>query len=125
MINVSEIFNIEYSRKNNKKEIYKKIFEQFSRKIRCTVELGGKTVMLRVPFVVFGYPTFDRSRACVYLKRQLELSGFSVQSISTIDLCVTWSSPRKDKPVEARNDDDGIPSFINLKQMANKYRNGA
>ena len=116
MINVSEIFNIEYSRKNNKKEIYKKIFEQFSRKIRCTVELGGKTVMLRVPFVVFGYPTFDRS---------LELSGFSVQSISTIDLCVTWSSPRKDKPVEARNDDDGIPSFINLKKMANKYRNGA
>ena len=69
MINVSEIFNIESSRKNNKKEIYKKIFEQFSRKIRCTVELGGKSVMLRVPFIVFGYPTFDRSRACVYLKK--------------------------------------------------------
>ncbi len=88
MINVSEINNIESNRKKNKKELYKKIYEQFSRKIRCTVELGGKYVFLRVPSVVFGFPTFDRSHACVYLRRQLELAGFNVQSMSEIDLCV-------------------------------------
>tara|TARA_B110000305_G_scaffold195839_1_gene220611 strand:- start:1490 stop:1867 length:378 start_codon:yes stop_codon:yes gene_type:complete len=125
MINVSEIVNIESNRKNNKKELYKKIYEQFSRKIRCTVELGGKFVMLRVPSVVFGYPTFDRSHACAYLRRQLELSGFNVDTLSAIDLCVTWSSPRKNKPVETPRDETDIPSFINLKKMANKYRNGA
>jgi hypothetical protein len=124
MINVSEIVNIESSRKKNKKELYKKIYEQFSRKIRHTVELGGKCVFLRVPSVVFGFPTFDRSHACTYLKRQLELGGFRVQVLSEIDLCVTWSSPRKEK-TPAASDDGDIPSFINLKKMANKYRNGA
>jgi hypothetical protein len=124
MINVSEIANIESSRKKNKKELYKKIYEQFSRKIRHTVELGGKCVFLRVPSVVFGFPTFDRSHACAYLKRQLEIGGFRVQVLSEIDLCVTWSSPRKEK-TPAASDDGDIPSFINLKKMANKYRNGA
>lgn len=124
MINVSEIVNIESSRKKNKKELYKKIYEQFSRKIRHTVEMGGKCVFLRVPSVVFGFPTFDRSHACAYLKRQLEIGGFRVQVLSEIDLCVTWSSPRKEK-TPAASDDGDIPSFINLKKMANKYRNGA
>ena len=124
MINVSEIANIESSRKKNKKELYKKIYEQFSRKIRHTVELGGKCVFLRVPSIVFGFPTFDRSHACAYLKRQLEIGGFRVQVLSEIDLCVTWSSPRKEK-TPAASDDGDIPSFINLKKMANKYRNGA
>jgi len=125
MINVSEIVNIESNRKKNKKELYKKIYEQFSRKIRYTVEHGGKGVMLRVPSVVFGFPTFDRSHACAYLRRQLELSGFNVQTFSAIDLYITWSSPRKAKPVEVPSDDTDLPSFINLKKMANKYRNGA
>lgn len=125
MINVSEINNIESNRKKNKKELYKKIYEQFSRKIRCTVELGGKYVFLRVPSVVFGFPTFDRSHACVYLRRQLELAGFNVQIMSEIDLCITWSSPQREKTSAAPNDDGDIPSFINLKKMANKYRNGA
>jgi hypothetical protein len=123
MINVSEIANIESGRKKNKKELYKKIYEQFSRKIRHTVEMGGKCVFLRVPSVVFGFPTFDRSRA--YLKRQLELGGFRVQVLSQIDLCVTWSSQQKDKVPETPSDDGDLPSFINLKKMANKYRSGA
>jgi hypothetical protein len=125
MINVSEIVNIESSRKKNKKELYKKIYEQFSRKIRYTVEMGGKCVLLRVPSVVFGFPTFDRPHACAYLKRQLELGGFRVQVLSQIDLCVTWSSQQKDKVPETPSDDGDLPSFINLKKMANKYRSGA
>lgn len=123
MINVSEIANIESNRKKIRKELYKKIYEQFSRKIRYTVELGGKYVHLRVPSVVFGFPTFDRTQACAYLKRQLELSGFNVRLMSPIDLYVTWAAPRKEKIPEPQETD--LPSFINLKKMANKYRDGA
>jgi hypothetical protein len=123
MINVSEIVTIESNRKKIRKELYKKIYEQFSRKIRHTVELGGKCVHLRVPSVVFGFPTFDRSQACGYLKRQLELSGFNARYMSPIDLYVTWESPRKRTLSETEEPD--LPSFINLKKMANKYRSGA
>lgn len=126
MINVSDIINIESNRKKIKKELYKKIYEQFSRKIKYTVEIGGKHVLLRVPSVVFGYPTFDRSHACMYLKRQLELGGFNVTSVSEIDLHVTWNSPQKQKSSVPHAEEEEFPSFVNLKKMANKYRgNGA
>jgi hypothetical protein len=126
MINVSDIVNIESNRKKIKKELYKKIYEQFCRKIKYTVEMGGKHVFLRVPSVVFGYPTFDRIQACAYLKRQLELGGFVARTLSGIDLYVTWETPRTSKTQNPQSIDDvEIPSFINLKKMANKYRRGA
>lgn len=126
MINVSDIVNIESNRKKIKKELYKKIYEQFCRKIKYTVEMGGKNVFLRVPSVVFGYPTFDRAQACAYLKRQLELGGFIVRTLSSIDLHVTWEAPRSTRLENPAVDDDiELPSFINLKKMANKYRRGA
>ena len=126
MINASDIACIEMNRKKNKKELYKKIHEQFCRKIRHTVELGGKCVFLRVPAVVFGFPTYDRSQACTYLKRQLELSGFNVQTLSSIDLYVTWGSSKRTNKTSSTiiSDDTDLPSFINLKKMANKYRSG-
>jgi len=61
----------------------------------------------------------------VHIWRQLELGGFRVQVLSEIDLCVTWSSQQKNKVPEATSDDGDLPSFINLKKMANKYRSGA
>jgi hypothetical protein len=126
MINASDIAGIEMNRKKNKKELYKKIHEQFCRKIRHTVELGGKCVFLRVPAVVFGFPTYDRSQACTYLKRQLELGGFNVQTLSSIDLYVTWGSTKRTNKTSSTivSDDTDLPSFINLKKMANKYRSG-
>ena len=126
MINASDIAGIEMNRKKNKKELYKKIHEQFCRKIRHTVELGGKCVFLRVPAVVFGFPTYDRSQARTYLKRQLELSGFNVQTLSSIDLYVTWGSSKRTTKTSSTiaSDDTDLPSFINLKKMANKYRSG-
>lgn len=126
MINVSDIVDIEMNRKRNKKELYKKIHEQFCRKIRHTVELGGKCVFLRVPAVVFGFPTYDRSQACTYLKRQLELGGFNVRTLSSIDLYVTWGSSKRTNKTSSTivSDDTDLPSFINLKKMANKYRSG-
>ena len=119
MINASDIAGIEMNRKKNKKELYKKIHEQFCRKIRHTVELGGKCVFLRVPAVVFGFPTYDRSQACTYLKRQLELGGFNVRTLSSIDLYVTWGSSKRTNKTSSTivSDDSDLPSFINLKKM--------
>ena len=42
MINARDIVKIENRRREIKKETYKKIYEQFSRKIRQMVELGQK-----------------------------------------------------------------------------------
>ena len=124
MINVRDIVKIENKRKEIKKETYKKIYEQFSRKIRQTVEFGQRQVFLTVPGFLIGFPTFDRDKAVEYLKRQLERAEFSVTQTSSYEFHVTWGHTKvKEKaPEEEDASFDDLPNLVNLKKAANKYR---
>ena len=129
MININKIKKIEESRRHIKKEIYTKIFEQFSRKIQVSVDASQKQVFLQVPEFLLGYPSYDVNRAAVYLKRQLELSGFQVLPVSQTGFTVSWFT-KKEKAQEPLPEymeappsfsDDQFPSLINLKKAAKKY----
>ena len=93
MISINEVTKIDEKRKQIRKEIYTRVYEQFSRKIRQSVELGHKQVFLTVPTIVVGYPTFDRSAAARYIARQLKLGGFEVKLVSDYDIyvCISYS----------------------------------
>ena len=67
MISINDVTKIDEKRKQIKKEIYTRVYEQFSRKIKQSVELGHKQVFLTVPTFVIGYPTFDRGAAARYI----------------------------------------------------------
>ena len=122
MINIKDIAKIETKRREVRKQIYTKIYEQFSRKIKQTVELKQKQLFLSVPSFLMGFPTFDRDKAKIYLKRQLERSGFDVVSTGDYELYVTWEhTKQKHQEVENENDEE-FPTLMNLKKAANKYR---
>lgn len=132
MININKIKQIEESRRQVKKEIYKKIFEQFCRKIQISVDANQKQVFLEVPIFLIGYPTYDVEIAAVYIKRQLELSGFKVFPISTIAFNVSWYSEKEKRkqqlpsrfepvPPPPSFSDEQFPSLINLKKAAKRY----
>jgi hypothetical protein len=122
MISTRDIAKIENKRKELKKEIYVKIYEQFSRKIRQTVELGQKQVFVSVPSFIMGYPTFDRDKALKYLNRQLERAGFLTTQTGSYEILVTWNIKKQVKePVEEPTFDE-FPTLMNLKKAANKYR---
>ena len=127
MININDIIEIDDKKKRIKKEIYKKIYDQFSSKIKQCVELGHKQVFLTVPVILIGYPVFDRSAAERYIARQFELGGFVVQLMGDHDVYVSWNVSKKKKERETEDEDDvEFPNLMNLKKMANKYRgNGA
>jgi hypothetical protein len=127
MININDIIEIDDKKKRIKKEIYKKIYDQFSSKIKQCVELGHKQVFLTVPVILIGYPVFDRSAAARYIARQFELGGFVVQLMGDHDVYVSWNVSKKKKERETEYEDDvEFPNLMNLKKMANKYRgNGA
>ena len=120
MINARDIAKIENRRKEIKKEIYTKIYEQFSRKIRQNVELGQKQVFLNVPAFLLGMPTFDRDKATEYLKRQLERAEFVVTKTGSYELHVTWNV-KKTEP-EREPETEEFPTLMNLRKAANKYR---
>ena len=125
MISINDIIQIDDKRKKIKKEIYKKIYDQFASKIKQCVELGHKQVFLTVPVVLIGYPVFDRSAAARYVARQFQLGGFTVQIVSEFDIYVSWVVPKKKKEREESEEDVAFPDLMNLKKMANKYRRGA
>lgn len=123
MIDINEIQRIENHRRQLKKQIYTAIYEQFSRKIRQSVECGQKQVFLRVPTFVMGYPAFDRAAAARYLQKQLNRAGFTTQLIGEIDIYVSWDTSTKNISQKKEEVEDvEFPSFVNLRKAANKYR---
>lgn len=126
MISINDVNKIDEKRKRIKKEIYKKIYEQFSSKIKQSVEFGHKQVFLTVPAFLIGYPVFDRGLAARYVARQFSLGGFTVQVISDHEIYVSWYVPskKKNKEIKETENDDDFPNLMNLKKIANKYRRG-
>ena len=125
MISINDVTKIDEKRKQIKKEIYTRVYEQFSRKIKQSVELGHKQVFLTVPTFVIGYPTFDRSAAARYIARQLKLGGFDVRHVSDYDMYVSWIIPKKTKQKIDEPDESEFPDLMNLKKIADKYRRSA
>jgi hypothetical protein len=125
MISINDVTKIDEKRKQIRKEIYTRVYEQFSRKIKQSVELGHKQVFLTVPTFVIGYPTFDRGAAARYIMRQLKLGGFDVRLVGDYDMYVSWVIPKKSKQKMAEPNETEFPDLMNLKKMADKYRRGA
>lgn len=128
MISVEEIHALENKRKTIKKEIYTKIYEEISRKIRTAVSVGHKQIITRVPGYIFGYPTYDHNKACQYMKRQLVHSGFIVHIFAQGDLYISWNKEDKQakepppRHQNAEQEEEDFPTFVNLKKIANKLR---
>ena len=121
MLSIDDVVKINDKRKQIRKEIYLKIYTQFSTKIKQSVELGHKQLFMTIPTFLIGYPAFDRSAAARYVARQFTLGGFIVQLVSDYDIYVTWSKPKKKKEKVEQEEDGDFPNLMNLKKIANKY----
>ena len=126
MISIDDVTKIDDRRKQIRKEIYIKIYEQFSSKIKQSVELGHKQIFLTVPVFLIGFPVFDRATAARYVARQFTLGGFTVKLLSDHDIYVSWFIPKKKRENKEQREEDGdFPNLMNLKKIANKYRKNA
>ena len=124
MLSINDVTKIDEKRKHIKKEIYKKIYEQFSRKIKKSVELGNKQIFLTIPAFLVGFPVFDRAVAAQYIARQFKNGGFNVSIVGEYEIYINWiiEKTKKDNPRQDIVDESEFPDLMNLKKMANKYR---
>ena len=121
-ISIEDIRKVEKNKREIKKEIYKKLYEILSKKIKVAVDLGHKQVFLRVPTFLLGYPTYNVERATLYIQRQFERSGFEVYKISEIDLYISWNVKEYSSGHSTSIEDESLPTLINLKKLASKYK---
>ena len=128
MLRVRDVQKVDYERKRIRKEIYQKIYEQFCRKIKLSTEMGYKCAILTVPSTVFGYPTFDRAVAAEYLRRQFSNGGFETSIVDTYSMYIAWNIQKRSKKMEVKKpepeqeDECDMPTLINLKKAAAKYK---
>ena len=119
-----EMIAAEKKRAAAKKEYYKALLEQFSRKIKHSVELGKRDALLTVPTFLVGYPKYDLAATVVYMSRQLGRLGYKVEMVGPLDLKVTWRHTHPEQDEAAETSDPGIflPSLVNLQKTAQKLR---
>ena len=115
-----DILAAEKKRGSAKKEYYKALLEQFSRKIKHSVELGKKEAILTVPTFLVGYPRYDLATTIIYMSRQLGRLGYTVVLIGPLDLKVTWRhrKPEEDTEAEISEPNVFLPSLVNLQKTA-------
>jgi len=125
MLRKSDITKIDDKKRELKKELYTKLYEQLSRKIRQAVEFGHRQVILVVPGFLLGYPVFNRYQATAWLLRQLKNGDFGVLQLDDFSFHVSWAIKSAEKHVVASvidEDEVSFPTLINLKKAANKNR---
>jgi len=112
----------EKKRNDVKKETYKAMLEQFSRKIRTSSDLGQPDAILTVPQFMMGFPKYDMAKAVMYMCRQLERLGYTVTLMSPFDIKVSWKKVEIRVEPEETAPDVYFPSLVNLHKAAGKIR---
>ena len=85
MISINDVTKIDDRRRQIKKEIYKKIYEQFARKIRKSVEFGNKQIFLTIPTFVIGYTVVGQVTAGVITSSSVLIRLFLRSGLVSID----------------------------------------
>jgi hypothetical protein len=130
MISAGDIAERERARRSIRKETYKNILEQFSRKVKAAAERREKHATLQVPPMVLGFPMYPYEEALWYLRRQLILSGYQVQQgLEQGQYIVTWDvkSTRRvasKEPVSPAPEpgDDLFSGLANMQKVAAQLR---
>jgi hypothetical protein len=132
MISAGDIAERERARRSIRKETYKNILEQFSRKVQAAAERREKHATLQVPPMVLGFPMYPYEEALWYLRRQLILSGYQVQQgLETGQYIVTWDRAAKAAPARSRRldvtpapepGDDLFSGLANMQKVAAQLR---
>jgi hypothetical protein len=89
-VSAQDIAKMEHTRKSVRKEYYRALLEQFSRKILASVQLGKKDCILTIPVFLVGFPKYDIAVTVQYMCRQLQRLGYIVNLIGPLDIKVRW-----------------------------------
>ena len=122
MLSVQDLAKMEKVRQDIKKEIYKSILGQFSRKIKARFDLGDKSTVLTVPPFVVGFPRYDLPIAVRYMGRQLVRLGYKVTMVTPTSYEVSWDKVKPAEEVEVIEPEFEFPSLMNLKKTADRYK---
>ena len=124
LVSAMELQKADQAKKEIKKETYRKILEQISKKIQVSSQIGNKNLIVTIPAFVMGFPSFNQEIAATYIQRQLNNGGYKTNRLTATSIYIDWNKSNNEKTTYDKKpvDDLDIPSFVNLKKYAAKYK---
>lgn len=107
-----------------KKEVLIRILNSLCKKISFAYSLGKDEILVQIPEMIFGYPTYKLSFVTLYMNRQLQNLGYSTSIMGTGLINISWKV-HKTKEILVKKKTihvEELDSLANLKKTANQIR---
>ena len=89
-MNAQDVQKIHARQRKITKDTYMYILKDIICRIRKYAEGGSSSLVYSVPLFITGYPLYDKTKASMYLQRQLINLGYSVSLTEDYSLSVKW-----------------------------------
>lgn len=124
ILSAKEVAANEKKRRDVRKETYKALLEQFSRKIKTQSDMGAHDALLTVPPFLIGFPRYSLPRTIEYMQRQLVRLGYSVERVGPTTFRVEWGHVAAADATHEQTHDptDILPGLVNLQKTAQRLR---
>ena len=83
-------------KKNLKNDAYNEVLKECYTKVKARNKLGHKSIVYKVPSILFGYPLYDVNDLATFIIRKLQKGGFIVYIIQGA-LLVSWEKQKQNE----------------------------
>ena len=81
-------------KKTVKNDAYNEVLKECYAKVKTRNKLGYKSIMYKVPSILFGYPLYDVNDLATFIIRKLQKGGFTVYIVQG-SLLISWEKQRQ------------------------------
>lgn len=90
-------------KKTVKNDAYNEVLKECYTKVKTRNKLGYKSIMYKVPSILFGYPLYDINDLATFIIRKLQKGGFTIYIVQG-SLLISWEKqkqqPQQKPPVQ-------------------------
>jgi hypothetical protein len=124
IVSAEDLERMNSEKRELKKEVLIRILNSLCKKISFAYSLGKDEILVQIPEMIFGYPTYKLSFVTLYMNRQLQNLGYSTSIMGTGLINISWKV-HKTKEILVKKKTihvEELDSLANLKKTANQIR---
>jgi hypothetical protein len=126
IVSAEDLERMNSEKRELKKEVLIRILNSLCKKISFAYSLGKDEILVQIPEMIFGYPTYKLSFVTLYMNRQLQNLGYSTSIMGTGLINISWKVHKTKEIVVKKKIKtihvEELDSLANLKKTANQIR---
>ena len=122
ILSIKELDKETKVKKTVKNDAYNEVLKECYAKVKTRNKLGYKSIMYKVPSILFGYPLYDVNDLATFIIRKLQKGGFTVYIVQG-SLLISWEKQKQQQrppktPVQLVSKEKKKVQFQNTEQTS-------